>query len=182
MRWFIVNRNKKNKSMILIVVILFILVETNYSVLFNLFSNKENLFKYVCGTIFPLIAQSILYTYLSLKGNYFLPLIYKTLNKLVILLLPILPNLNWFITGSIGILSSVIIYILFQYKFFKERKDKKRDRKQFVEIISYSATIVLSVTLVSFMLGIFKYQPITILSNSMESTFSRGDTICKGLL
>ena len=43
--------------------------------------------------------------------------------------------------------------------------------------ISYIITLILSITLICFMLGVFKYEPIVILSNSMKNTFSRGDAI-----
>ena len=41
----------------------------------------------------------------------------------------------------------------------------------------YPLTIITSILLVLFMLGVFNYQPIAILSNSMNPIFKRGDIV-----
>ncbi len=176
-RSVIATRNKDNKLMLILLTILLILVEINYNTILNLFSNKEEFFEYICEIILPQIASGILYTYLSLKGSYSLTLVFRLLNELVVLLLPILPDLDWFMTGSEGILSVTLIYLLFKYEFTKEKKDIREKNKNLFAKISYILTLTLSITLVCFMLGIFKYEAITILSNSMVPTFSRGDVI-----
>lgn len=176
-RSVIATRNKDNKLLLTLLTILLILVEINYNTVLNLFSNKEEFFEYICEIILPQIAGGILYTYLTLKGSYSLTLLYRFLNELVVLLLPILPDLDWFMTGSEGILSVTLIYLLFKYRFTKEKKDIREKNKNLFAKISYILTLALSITLVCFMLGIFKYEPITILSNSMIPTFSRGDVI-----
>ena len=168
-RYVILERNKKNKVVIIFVTVLFIVAEINVNTLINLYSNKEELFKYICSIIFPIIANSILYTYLSLNSSYILVLIFR-LRELIVLLLPVLPDMDWFMTGSLSILSSFIVYILFKYKFAKKREDVKQK-------ISYAVIIILLLMLVFFMLGIFKYEPIVILSNSMVPSFYRGDML-----
>ena len=66
----ILLRNKKNKKTIVLITILLILVQINFSVLINMFTNKELLFQYICSSIIPLIACNILYSYLSLNSFY----------------------------------------------------------------------------------------------------------------
>ena len=44
-------------------------------------------------------------------------------------------------------------------------------------MISYGAAITLTLTIVLFMLGFFKYEPIAVLSNSMVPTYTRGDVL-----
>ena len=133
--------------------------------------------KYIISTIIPLLSESILCTYLVEKESYLITLIYKVCSKLVILVLPILPNINWFIFGSANILSTTIVYILFKYKFMKTRKYYKRKNNTLFEKTTYVVVIILSIFLVCFMLGLFKYEPIVILSNSMNPAFSRGDVV-----
>ncbi len=175
-RYVILARHKKNKVVIIFVTVLFMIAEINMNTLINLYSNKEELFKYICSTILPIIANSILYTYLSLNVSYIIVLIFR-LREVIIFLLPILPDMDWFMTGSLSILLSFIVYILFKYKFAKKRKDTKRKRDIFIEKMSYLITIILLLMLVFFMLGIFKYEPIVILSNSMVPSFYRGDML-----
>lgn len=172
-RAIIVNRNKNNKLILIFISIISILIETKYNILINLYSNKEELFKYICSTIIPLIANNILFTYLTLNGACSLVLIYRVLKELAILLLPIFPDTDWFINGSTDVVSSIIIYVIFKYKIIKE----KRDRENKKEKISYILTITISIIIISFMIGIFKYEPIAIMSDSMSPTFNRGDII-----
>ena len=173
-RYIIVTRNKNNKLVLVFTTILLILVQIRYNTLIDLYSNKEEIFEYICSNILPLISSGILCTYLILKGGYLLTLIYRISSVLPILIFPILPDLDWFITGSIGILSPIIVYVIFKYS---EKKDI-RERKQIAYTkLSYLLTFAFCITLICFMTGMFKYEPISILSNSMNPTYSRGDVI-----
>lgn len=176
-RWVIVVRNKNNKILLSVITILLILIEIKYNTLINLSSNKENIFKHICGVILPQVAYGVLFTYLALKTSYSLNLVFRIFSELEVLLLPILPDINWFINGSIGVILPVLIYVLFRYNFIQEKKDIEIKPKKIFAKMSYVITLILSITLVCFMLGIFKYEPIAILSNSMIPTFSRGDAI-----
>ncbi len=171
------NRNRDNKLLQIFLTILLILLEINYHILISLYPNKEHFFQYICSNILPLIAGSCLYTYLTLKGTFILPLMFRLVSELVILLLPILPNLDWFGIGSMGILTPILIYLLFKFKFTKIKKDIKSKQKNLYEKIIYVITLTICISLVCFMLGLFKYEPITILSNSMMPQFSRGDVV-----
>ncbi len=176
-RSVIVIRNKKNKFVLVTITILFILVEINYSTLFSYNSNMVGLFEYVCEAIFPLIACNMLYTYLCLKGSYALSLTYRLFKESINILLPIIPNINWLIKGSVPIISSAIVYVLYKYKFTECKRDLRKKEETFLTKIKYFITIIFSITLICFMLGLFKYEPIVILSNSMVPTFSRADVI-----
>ena len=173
-RYIIISRNKNNKLVLVFTTILLILVQIRYNTLIDLYLNKEEIFEYICSNILPLITSGILCTYLILKGGYLFTLIYRISSVLPILILPILPDLDWFITGSIGILSPIIVYVIFKYS---EKKDI-RERKQIAYTkLSYLLTFAFCITLICFMTGMFKYEPISILSNSMNPTYSRGDVI-----
>ena len=174
-RSIIANRNKDNKLVLIFVTILLILVEIQYNTILKLCTNREEFFKYILSNVVPLISCSILYTYLVLKGSYSLTLICRLPFELMILFLPILPDINWFITGAVGVLSPTIFYVIFKYAIMKQKNDirKKKDNSK----ISYVITLSFAIFLVCFMLGVFKYEPITILSNSMIPVFKRGDVL-----
>ena len=174
-RSVITTRNKNNKIAITFATILLMLAEINYNALTNLYPDKQELFKYLCENIFPLISCSILYTYLSLIGSYSLSLACRVFKELAQLLLPIWPNINWFIKGSTSIISVVIVYVLYKYVFNK--KDIPKKRETFFSKFSYSITLIFAIALICFMVGIFKYESIVILSNSMVPTFSHTDIV-----
>ncbi len=169
-RSILTYNNKKNTKVLLASFILLFLLEINFKTIYFLADNKEILFQYICSHILPLIANGLLYTYLSSKGSH--PVILRILNKGMILLLPILPNLDWFCSGTFYLIMSLLIYILYNYFFIKEKKQKKSFIKN-----SYTITFFLSIVLICFMLGFFKYEIITILSNSMKPIFNKGDAV-----
>ena len=170
LRCIMLNKNKSNKIKIVAITVFLILLEINYNEIINIYDNKREMFEYISETIFPLIANNLLCTYLTLKGACLISFVYRICIQLNILLLPTLTNTNWFVNGSIGVILPTLIYLLFDYIFFKEK------RNTLIEIMQV-ITVTLCTLLICFMLGVFRYESITILSNSMEPTFSRGDTI-----
>ncbi|MBO7079750.1 MAG: signal peptidase I, partial [Bacilli bacterium] len=56
------------------------------------------------------------------------------------------------------------------------RTIRKRELKK-ESIVSYIPFVIVLVLVVCFVGGMFKYQPIAVLSNSMYPTFSRGDAV-----
>ncbi len=170
-RAVLINKNRNNKRNLIIITILFILLEINYHAMINAYKDKQDFFEYVCKSLIPLVMYSCLYTYLTAKCSCLLPIIFRSIKQISILILPILPNMDWFMQGSIEAISVTIIAILFQYSFGKNVKTNK------LLGASHLIVILISILLVCFMLGMFKYEPITILSNSMEPAFERADVV-----
>ena len=74
-------------------------------------------------------------------------------------------------------ISPIFVYTFFKNKFTKERKDIKKQSKNNFPLASYIIAIILAIIIVCFMLGLFKYEPIAILSNSMIPIFTKGDVV-----
>ncbi len=176
-RGFIISKNKKNKFIIFLVTVLLTFVQIKYNVFVNSLSNREMLFQYICGTILPLIFSNVLYTYLSLKVSFSISPFIRSFNRLLTILLPVIPNADWFTRGSIGAVLPLGIYVWLKYNAVKDNNNIRKRENSLVTKISYIITIAISVTIICFMLGVFKYEPITILSNSMVPEFSRGDVV-----
>ncbi len=66
----------------------------------------------------------------------------------------------------------MIIYFLFKYFIFPQRKIKKKKT-----ILTYILFLGIAILIVSFKMGLFKYESIAIISNSMSPTFTRGDLV-----
>ncbi len=71
----------------------------------------------------------------------------------------------------------VIVYALFKYIFLKEKRSYRKKENITSVKISYIISLTISITLICFMIGIFDYEPISILSNSMSPTYARGDVL-----
>ncbi len=156
---------KNNHFFNILITIIIILSEINFKAFF--LSSDINLFHYLISIIIPIITQNILFTYLSLNSNYKIPIIIRLFNELPKFFLSLIPYSNWFIDGSFSIIKYLIIYYIFKSFIF--------NKKTITPL--YPLTIITSILLVLFMLGLFNYQPIAILSNSMNPTFKRGDIV-----
>ncbi len=165
----------KNKKIVVVLsFIVFTMLEINYYMLSDLFFYKESFAKYIFSTIFPLIAQNLLSIYLILEYSFNFPLIFKSITNSFFILSPILPNIDWYIEGSLGILVPFFIYLIFEYLLAK-KKTRNKERK--ITKVTFILEFIFCICLVCFMKGIFKYEPIDILSNSMSPTFNRGDIV-----
>ena len=163
---------KSNKSFRALITIIIIISEINFKALF--LSHNIIFLHYFISVIIPIIFQNILFTYLSLNSNYNIPIIIRLFDEVPIIILPIIPYSNWFITGSFAIIKVLIIYYLFKYYIYNKKKIKYA--KKSVRIF-YPLSIIASILLVLFMLGVFNYKSIAILSNSMNPIFNKGDVI-----
>lgn len=176
-RIFIITKNKSNKFLIFFTTVLLVLLEINYKSLINIVLNKKELFEYFYQGIIPAFINGILYTYITMKTSYISSLIFRVNIKLLNLLVPILPNLDWFVYSAFNILFPIMMYLIYKYVLFKQRIDTRNRKQNNYYKLSYIITIILLIILVCFMVGVFKYEPITILSNSMSQIFSKGDVV-----
>lgn len=174
-RSVLVNKNKKNTYMIVFITILLMLFDLNISNLINSFNTKQDIFIYISSQILPIIFSNILYSYLTLVGSYKLVLTYRLPIEIAALLVPVFPNLDWFITGILGMIVPAIIYL--NLKYYINIRDIRRKHRKRSNPISYIPFITIITIFVLFVSGIFKYKPIAILSNSMNPVFYKGDIV-----
>ena len=177
-RHFFILRNKKNIKIIILFTIILFFTELSIYNVYNTFYDKEMFFKYVCSYAIPLLTYNLLFSYLNYHSSCKLTLTFRLIKELMLIVLPIIPSLDWFVTGTLAIITSFAIFIYFKYKVFKINEFIKRNNKKTpYEKIIYIIVLVGSSFLVAFMLGFFKYEPIAILSNSMSPVYSRGDVL-----
>ena len=176
-RSYVINENKNNKLFVILFTIIFILLEINFSKLFSSINDREELFKYVSSTLLPLVFGNILYTYLTIKGSYKLVYIYRVIVEVTFLIVPILPNFDWFMIGIRGIIVPAIIYLVLKYtsnyKAVRARSNGRKKQNPLIYVPVFSIILIF----VLFMAGIFIYEPIAVLSNSMNPVFYRGDVV-----
>lgn len=172
----LINGSNSKLSFVL-VTLLFIIVNIDFSILIFNFKTASDAFKYTASTILPIIFSSVTSTYLCKAGSFKLSLWYILPMKIIYVVSPIFPTLNWFTMGFTGILLPIIIFLFINYDHQKfenglTRKEQKKENPFLLLPFIFAACL-----LVSFVLGLFKYEPMAIVSNSMSPTFNRGDVI-----
>lgn len=171
-----INRNKNNKWFIVICTIIFIILELNIDSLIVSSKSSKELFENVCSIVLPLIFTNIMYTYYCLKGSFKLVLIYRLPLEFLFLLVPVFPDHDWFVKACFGIIMPVL-FILILRRVSDERGLRTEKNRQKESLFGYIPFFGICILLVLFMVGVFKYEPVAIVSNSMVPVFSRGDVV-----
>ena len=160
-----------------IVTALFIVAQIDFWSFTSNFSSNAETFKYFSQVLLPLLVSNCLFTYLALTSGNVSSTIYRGVLELLVILLPIYPSINWLIKSMMDIILVVIVALYVNYSDLRAaRTIRKRELKK-ESIVSYIPFVIVLVLVVCFVGGMFKYQPIAVLSNSMYPTFSRGDAV-----
>ena len=174
-RQVLIEYSGNNKKLLILITILFILVTLNYSSLLNNFRSSEAAFKYICSDIIPTIAMNVLFTYLTYISGYTSAAVYRILTTAIALYLPILPNLDWFFTGLSGILVPAILFAIINYSHMMLIKNQTKKEEKSNRPSTYIPVFAFIFCVVAFVIGMFKYMPLAVVSNSMFPLFERGD-------
>ena len=134
-------------------------------------------FIFVSTTIIPAIVSSAILTYLVYISGAKAAIIYRLFVLIPPFIVPIIPNYDWFATSIMGITLPLGVYVYLNYVHVsKSERLSKRERKKYNPAL-YVPVFVFIAVLAGFVMGVFKYQPIAVLSGSMSPTFNRGDAV-----
>ena len=165
----------KNRSSYIFITIIFICYEIFSSTFFS-FQNNEQLVSKIFSIMIPCILENILLTYLVTISEvktiyaYFIP---SLISKYFV---PILPDLDWFYRLLLQIILYIFIYSFVSNEYLLKvlRRPPKSEKGQ---NIFYYLSVSIVIVLGLFVAGFFKYQPVAVLTYSMDPTFTRGDAV-----
>lgn len=164
------------KSLVMLT-FLMILSEIDFGALGSVLDNWEELFKFFVKYIIPVISKQILCTYLSKNGGLKLNYAYTIPVTLANYVLPVFPDLDWFVMAMSNLIVTLIIISRIEYsKRIDEEKLTKRERRN-SEYRSGIVTTLVLIIFVMFVGGVFPFKPLAIMSNSMLPTFARGAVV-----
>ena len=177
MRNAMIRANKKSFLNFALITIIFILLNVNYNSFMDNFETFKDGFIYISSVIIPLVVTQAILTYLSFIGGMKFPIIYRLFLVIPELIVPIIPNLDWFAIAIVGVMLPIATFVYLNYIHIrKTERLSKRASKRFSPIV-YIPVFVVIVLAAGFVMGLFKYQPIAVLSGSMSPTFNRGDAV-----
>ena len=170
------NENKKMYSLILTTLVFFVL-NLNYSNFLDNFTDFKTIFIYVSSVLLPAIAESAILTYLIYTSGVKASIIYRLFVTIPPFLIPIVPSLDWFVTAVVGVVLPLAVYIYINYvNVVKNERLSRGERKRYSPVV-YIPVFALIAIFAAFVMGLFKYQPVAVLSGSMSPTFNRGDAV-----
>lgn len=176
-RCFLANGTRKNIIFWILITLIFIFSDINFYNFNSNFISAKSTYIYISATIFPIIIKNILYTYLAITCGYISTLLYRLTLQFTLLLLPIFPNLDWFVNSIYEVLLAIIVFVYINFIEVRldDRVSKRSAKKE--KPIKKIPYILFIFVLVGFLAGLFKYSPIAIVSNSMAKVINKGDVV-----
>lgn len=177
LRYVLCFKSKDNKQLILIV-IMFSLVEIIFPVGTALLKDADDIVEFLTVYVFPVISKNVLLTYLSKKIGYSPCLIYRFIMELYVILIPILPNFEEYLSAMISIVFPLLLF----YNIYKMLKKSKKEwhslrGQRNMDKVYKGMFFALFLLLVYFTSGVFRFYALTIVTGSMKPTINEGDII-----
>ena len=170
------NENKKMYNLVLTTLVFFVL-NLNYSNFLDNFTDFKTIFIYASSVLLPAIAESAVLTYLIYTSGVKSSIIYRLFVTIPPFLIPIVPSFDWFVTAVVGVVLPLGVYIYINYvNVVKNERLSRGERKRYSPVV-YIPVFALIAVFAAFVIGLFKYQPVAVLSGSMSPTFNRGDAV-----
>lgn len=170
------NENKKMYNLVLTTLVFFVL-NLNYSNFLDNFIDFKTIFIYASSVLLPAIAESAVLTYLIYTSGVKSSIIYRLFVTIPPFLIPIVPSFDWFVTAVVGVVLPLGVYIYINYvNVVKNERLSRGERKRYSPVV-YIPVFALIAVFAAFVMGLFKYQPVAVLSGSMSPTFNRGDAV-----
>lgn len=176
-RSILVNYTSRKKYILAIVTVLFVAVELNYTEIDKNFANMQTSFEYISSVLIPSVVKNSLFTYIATIAGFIPNIIYRSVIQIVFFITPIFPNLDWFGTALFEIITPSIVYFYMNYAQIKLEENVSRRRINRDNPLNILPIYAILIMFVGFVLGLFKNEPVAIVSNSMVPAFSRGDVV-----
>lgn len=176
-RSILVNYTSRKKYILAIVTVLFVAVELNYTEIDKNFANMQTSFEYISSVLIPSVVKNSLFTYIATIAGLIPNIIYRSVIQIVFFITPIFPNLDWFGTALFEIITPSIVYFYMNYAQIKVEENVSRRRINRDNPLNILPIYAILIMFVGFVLGLFKNEPVAIVSNSMVPAFSRGDVV-----
>ena len=178
LRYQLIMKASEEKKLIYLICIFFIALENTVPFSIHPLSFNQEMFLFLALTFIPSVTENILCTYLTLNFGYIPGIVYLLIIKLYFYILPLIPNPNEYIYSMVFFLLPV--FVLFRIKSWQQ-KDRtnpiEREQQNKSGLIYYLPALIITIVLVYFVSGYFKYYAIAIASNSMSPCFYKGDVV-----
>lgn len=167
-----------NKSKLTLIILTIAYIVLDFILVFNANVTKSGLkiFIFVTTILLPNIVRHAFASWMTYKVSYVPGLIVRLYFTLYQYMLPIIPDLGYYLNSLIGVIFPYIIYLKVSKLVRFADKERIPTLKKSLWYINIPAIAVLSVIII-LVSGIFKYQLMAIGSGSMEPIYYRGDAI-----
>lgn len=174
LRYMMLRKSENNRLLIITTCLLFIFLDVATILIHTDFTSKHDSFLFFALTLLPSISTNISFSYISLKTGYKPGLIYLLVMNLYQYIIPIIPNPSEYILSIIKLICPMIVLYI-AYKTLKTPKEDLIEREN--PILPWLIPSVITLILVYFISGYFRFQAIAIASGSMSPEIEKGDVV-----
>lgn len=177
-RSYVINSfcRKKNIALFIFIILLTTLININIQKIVSL-KSLEDITIYIAKEAGPELCKNIVLSYLVLYGGPIASICYGGILLVFHWFSPILPDLNWLAQGVIGIVVPIFEVMLIIEKYDKQYINKRKAKMEMKDTLSWAFTLILSVLIIWFVVGVFPIFPSVIVTGSMEPLIYPGDVI-----
>ena len=179
LRKLILTKSENNKFLIIYTVLLFIMIDILPALSMLKMSNMHDVFIFIALVLLPSITFNISATYINMKVGYMPVIIYLLIFSLYQYIVPIVPNPSEYLKAIIDFVLPILILFKVRKivnKYSDEDKEIDRNYKKSA-IILLIIPIILTIIIIYFVSGYFKYYALAIASGSMHPVFDRGSVV-----
>ena len=133
--------------------------------------------KLMVSYMMPIMSVSYLMTYLMVTSGFRVALVLRLGLVASTVLLPIVPKHDWYLQGLSMLLLLISIFVALDHLGRSVGAERHVRHLRLMHRFSDVIMLVAMLGLVAFMTGSFSYQPLAIMSNSMQPVFSRGSLV-----
>lgn len=178
LRYNLCRKGENNKLVLISVIVLFCLVDISASIHLYDIKSVSGLLGMSTVILIPSIFKNLLLNDLALRFGYIPGIIYSLIMGLYSYLIPIVPNLNDYMTSTVMFLIPLALKVLVDKRFSTEEEEEEdlRDKKIPQKLIN-GVLIACMAILIALFSNLFPYWIAAVGSGSMEPTINIGDAI-----
>jgi signal peptidase len=177
LRYQILNKCDGSKTATILTIVLFIVLDITNNLFFYTFDSKYNIFIFLALYLMPALGNNLLATYLNRKTGFRPVIFYMLVMELYTYILPIFPNPNKYIASIINFCVPMVL-LYRQYTFFLKENDEDVPRQYNKKSIPWLIiSLIITIFLVYFSSGYFRYHAIAVASGSMHPVIEKGDVV-----
>ena len=177
---FLRRRNDNKKIFVLTILVISMLeIVTKFSA--NQLDSNVQILKLLFSVVVPIFSKNIFLSFITLKVGCLSSILYRSLMELPLYIVPIIPNLGYYIENLvITILPLIILLIIYKLYYSDDGKivsSRMYNKINKISNVIYSFIVILLLGVVLLVSGIGRYIVYTIGSASMEDTINVGDVV-----
>lgn len=175
LRYMLVKKGEKSKSILIFVILLFILVDLALNVRYYELNVKSELLEFSTVILLPSFFKNYILTTFTYKYGMKPSILYRLILELYIYIIPITPNLGLYLESVLLMSFPIILSRIINYGFEKNKKQYYNNKK--LHKLTPIIIFLLIATIVSLNSNLFRFWMASVGSGSMEPTINVGDVI-----